>query len=208
MYLGTTDIFEILSSIIALLIAIRAFWLFAQVRGYRLLILGLAMILFAVSTFAGITRNVHFIPHSFTTTWYSFAGQTLALIFLFLSSLRGTDSYLRSLMRWQILLSVLVTVLLPLSPSLPPVTDVLTKALFLVIRALICFFAFYSYLSLFMKKETRFSFFMAAAFLALTFGYGALIPRFFLPQADLLIIVGDILRIIGLLFLALGFLGG
>jgi uncharacterized membrane protein (DUF485 family) len=57
-----------------------------------------------------------------------------------------------------------------------------------------------------MKKETRFSLFMAIAFFCLTFGYILIIPRFFLSHADFLTIVGDTFRITGLAALAFGLL--
>ena len=208
MYVGNTDLFEILSGIVSLIIAIRAFWLFAQFRGYRLFILGLSMLLFSLTTIAGIARNAQLIPLAFSTTWFSFVGQTGAFLFLFLSSLRGTDGYLRSLIRWQIITSVPMAWLLVISPVLPQVSDPFIKALFIASRALVCFLTFYSYVALFMKKETRFSFLMMVAFLALTFGYVGIIPRFFLPQAAILTLVGDMLRVIGLIALAFGFLGG
>ncbi len=208
MFVWNTDVFDILTGIISFIIALRAFWLFARFRGYRLLILGLALLVFPFSTMAGIARTVHLIPTAWSTTWFSFTGQTAAFLFIFLSSFQGRDDYLRRLLRWQIILLVPITALLPLAPLLPTVSDPLTKGLFIGIRALACFLTFYSYMALFMKKETRFSFLMMIAFLALSIGYATIIPRFFLPHMDTLSLVGDVIRVLGLLFLGFGLLGG
>ena len=206
MYIGNTDIFEILSCIVTLIITIRAFWLYFQFRGSRLFILGLSMALFSLTTIAGIVHNLHLLSIPFNTTWFSFAGQTGAFFFIFLSAVLGTDTYLRRLIRWQIVLSGLIFLLLVLSSVLPDVSSTLVKALFIGSRALVCLLTFYCYVALFMKKETLFGLLMTFAFVCLTFGYILIIPRFFLPHADLLTIVGDVLRVIGLASLAFALL--
>jgi hypothetical protein len=115
---------------------------------------------------------------------------------------------LRRLIRWQVITAVPIVWLLVISPVLPLVSDPWLKAVLIGTRALVCFLTFYSYVALFMKKETRYGFFMMAAFLTLTFGYVAIIPKYFSPHADILSIGGDCLRVIGLLALAFGLLGG
>ena len=208
MYVRNTNLFEILSGIISFIVALRAFWLFARFRGYRLVILGLAMLVFSLTTMAGIARNAQLIPMAWSTTWFSFTGQTAAFLFIFLSSFQGRDEYLRRLLLLQIILLVPITALLPLAPLLPAVADALTKGLFIGTRALVCFLTFYSYVALFMKKETRFSFLMMIAFLALSIGYATIIPKYFLPHMDMLSLVGDVIRVLGLLFLGFGLLAG
>ena len=206
MYIGNTDVFEILSGIISFIVALRSFWLFARFRGYRVLILGLSMFVFALTTMAGIARNVHLIPMAWSTTWFSFAGQTAAFAFIFLSSYRSKNDHLRILLYWQIVSLVPIFLFLPLAPVLPAVSDALTKGLFIGIRALVCFLTFYSYMTLFTKKQTRFCFFMMIAFLALGIGYVAIIPKYFLTHVDILTIGGDIIRVLGLVFLGFALL--
>jgi hypothetical protein len=206
--LGNTDVFEALTCIATFFISGRALLLYAQLRGSRLFILGLSMGLFFLTTLAGIVHNLHVVPIPFNTTWFSFAGQTAAFLFIFLGAVRGTDEYLRNLIRWQLVLSGLIFLLLLLSSVLPDVTSTLMKALFIGSRGVACFLTFYCYVVLFMKKETRFSLVMSLAFFCLSFGYILIIPRFFLAHADMLTLVGDVLRVIGLAALAFGLLGG
>jgi hypothetical protein len=206
-FLGNTDVFEVLSCIVTLIITLRAIWLYTQLRGFRLLVLGLAMALFSLTTIAGIVHNVRLLPGPFNTTWFSFAGQTGAFLFIFFSAIRGTDDYLRRLVRWQIILSVLIFLLLPLAPVLPNVSSILLKALFIGARGLVCLLICYCYVLLFIKKETRFGLFMMVAFFLLACGYIAIIPRFYLPHVDILTLVGDILRVIGLALFAFALLG-
>jgi len=51
-----------------------------------------------------------------------------------------------------------------------------------------------------MKMETRFSLLMGLAFLALSFGYLIILPKYFIPN-DGLDRTGDIMRVCGLIFL-------
>jgi hypothetical protein len=59
-----------------------------------------------------------------------------------------------------------------------------------------------------MKKETRFSFLMAAAFLLITFGIFISIEKYLSTSPDLLDNVGDITRCVGLLVLLIAVILG
>jgi hypothetical protein len=157
----------------------------------------------AVAGYAG--DNVTSI--SLNVDWFNYIGQTVSFIFILLSFFRNSDEYLRSLMRWHIVVSLLLLVLLFLAPVLPPEfpAPAVTKSILSGSRGFICFVIFFYYVYVFMRKETRFSLLMGIAFLLLCLGYSIIIPKYVTPN-DALDQNGDFIRIAGLLVLFLAVL--
>jgi uncharacterized membrane protein len=188
--------------IISLFISLRSFYLYARSRSRRLFILGLAMGIITLTAIAGfLGDNVTVI--SLNVDWFNYIGQTVSFLFISLSLLRNSNDYLRRLMTWHIIISLLLLVLLFLAPVLPAEfpDPALTKTILSGSRGIICFIIFASYISAFFSKETRFSLLMSAAFLLLSTGYMVILPKYGYPNMDILDHVGDITRIIGSIIL-------
>jgi hypothetical protein len=193
---------------VSLFISLRAFYLSYQARSRRIFILGLSMGVISLTAAAGYAGdNVTSI--SLNVDWFNYIGQTVSFLFILLSLFRSSDQYLRNLMRWQIFVSALLLILMLLAPVLPPEfpAPAVTKSILSGSRGVICFVIFYYYALAFMKKETRFSFIMSAAFLMLCFGYAIIIPKYTSPN-DALDRGGDIIRVCGLITLFLATLLG
>jgi hypothetical protein len=191
---------------VSLFISLRALYLYTRTRSRRIGILSIAMGIISLTAIAGFAGdNVTSI--SLNVDWFNYIGQTVSFSFILLSFFGSTDTYLRNLMRWQIAVSVLLLGLMALSPVLPPQfpSPALTKSLLSGSRGLICHIIFYYYVVSFMKNETRFSLLMGVAFLALSFGYWIILPKYISPN-DALDRTGDIMRVCGLIFLFLAVL--
>jgi len=194
----------------ALLIALRAFYLCSQTsqgRRYRLCILGMSMgvlALTAIASYAG--DNIKDLPVN--VNWFKYTAQTVCFLFIILSLVRSSDTYLRRLMYWQIGISLLLLFLFaPIIPSSMPY-PALTKSLLGGSRSLICFVVFFIYIGAFISKETRFSLLMSVAFLLLSIGYWLNMPKYMDSHLVLLDAVGDGVRITGLVALLIAiFLG-
>jgi hypothetical protein len=183
--------------IITLFIMLRSFQVYGQTRSTRLLILGITMIMIALTTTADtIGDNITFHLNSY---WFNYFGQTTNYTFFFLSLLSSSEKYLRKLVRWQIALSALLVILLVLGPSFPHSFPNLglIRAILSSGRAIPCFFICFYYITAFVKKETRFSLLMAAGFLLVAFAYYMIFPRYINPPQDAIQTTGDFLRIIG-----------
>jgi hypothetical protein len=185
----------------ALFISLRAFYLYVQSRTRRLFVLGLSMGVIALTAAAGFAGD-NITTINLNVDWFNYIGQTVSFLFILLSFARSSDSYLRNLMRWHILASALLLILLLLSPVLPDFPNpAITKTLLSGSRGVTCFIIFFYYISAFTTKETRFSFIMSAAFLLLSVGYLVIIPKYSIPNVDLLDHVGDLTRVTGLITL-------
>ncbi len=187
--------------VVSLFISLRAFYLYTQSRSRRLFILSLSMGMISLTAVAGYAGD-NITSISLNVDWFNYIGQTVSFSFILLSFFSESDSYLRSLMRWQIAASALLLILLFLAPVLPPEfpDPAITKSILSGSRGLICFIIFFYYAIAFMDKETRFSLLMSAAFLLLCIGYSIIIPKYTTPN-DVLDRSGDIMRIAGLVFL-------
>ena len=187
--------------VVSLFISLRAFYLYTQSRSRRLFILSLSMGMISLTAIAGYAGD-NITSISLNVDWFNYIGQTVSFSFILLSFFSESDSYLRSLMRWQIAASALLLILLFLAPVLPPEfpDPAITKSILSGSRGLICFIIFFYYAIVFMDKETRFSLLMSAAFLLLCIGYAIIIPKYTTPN-DVLDRSGDIMRIAGLFFL-------
>ena len=191
---------------VALFISLRALYLYTRTRSRRIAILSIAMGVIALTAIAGFAGdNVTSI--TLNVDWFNYIGQTVSFSFILLSFFGGSETYLRNLMLWQIAISVLLLGLMALSPVLPPEfpSPAVTKSLLSGSRGLICHIIFYYYVVSFMKNETRFSLLMGLAFLALSFGYWIILPKYITPN-DALDRTGDIMRVCGLIFLFLAVL--
>lgn len=191
---------------VSLFISLRAFYLYTQARSRRIFILSISMGMLSLTAIAGFAGD-NVTTVSLNVDWFNYIGQTVSFSFILLSFMSSSEDFLRNLVRWQLVVSVLLLSLLVLAPVLPPEFPYpsVTKSLLSGSRGLICHIIFYYYAASFIKAETRFSLLMGIAFLALSFGYWIILPKYFVPN-DTLDRAGDITRICGLIILFLAVL--
>lgn len=194
------DILAAVMSVVTIIIAARALYLYAHVRSPRLFILGLAMALITLTALADLASS-HISAITLHTNWFLYIGQAVSFLFIFLSLVKGNEEYQRSLMRWHIICSLLALVLLLLSPIIPDFPNTAIQFTLRGTRTVFCFAIFFSYTAAFMSKQTRFSFLMGAAFLMLSFGYLIIILQYVVTPAGLFDNLGDIVRMVGLVTL-------
>lgn len=185
---------------VSLFVSLRSFYLYMRSRTPRLLILGVSMIVIALTAAAGFAGD-NITTISLNVDWFNYIGQTVSFLFILLSLYRSDDGYLRPLSFWHIAVSLLLILLLLTAPILPDFPNpAITKSLLSGSRGVMCFIIFLAYMTSFMTKATRFSLLMTGAFLLISFGYLTIIPKYFQPS-DVLDHAGDILRITGTLTL-------
>ena len=202
-----TDILITIQAVITLFISLRAFSLYARTRDDMLFSLGLSMGVIALGGIVGLISDIYF-NGAFNTFWLRYVGQTVSYLFIFLSTLRGSERYRRGLKRWHVFATGLLMVLLLLTPVIPTHPSATMQTVLSGSRALVCFIIFWRYVSIFFTKETRFSFLMGSAFFWITWGIVIYSLKFTLPNSLLLDYVGDSVRIVGLaILLAAFFLG-
>jgi len=202
-----TDILLIIQAVITLFISLRAFSLYARTRDDMLFSLGLSMGVIALGGFVGLISDI-FLAGAFNTFWFRYIGQTVGYLFIFLSTLRGSERYRRGLKSWHVFATGLLMVLLLLTPVIPTHLDATVQTALSGSRAVVCFIIFLRYVSIFFGKETRFSFLMGFAFFWITWGIVIYSLKFTMPNPLLLDYVGDSVRIAGLgILLAAFFLG-
>jgi hypothetical protein len=195
--------------VVALFISLRAFYLYLQARSRRLFILGLSMGIISLTAAAGfLGDNVTSI--NLNVDWFNYIGQTCSFLFILLSLFNNSEEYLRGLMRWQVVVSIMLLFLFLLAPVLPAEfpDPAVTKSILSGSRGLMCLVIFFSYFSAFMTKETRFSLLMSFAFLFLSTGYLMIIPKYSILNLDLVDQLGDLTRICGLITLLVSVLTG
>jgi hypothetical protein len=201
-----TDILLVIQAMITLFISLRAFSLSARTRDDMLFSLGLSMGVIALGGAVGLISDIY-LNGAFNTFWFRYTGQTVSYLFIFLSTLRGSERYRRGLKRWHVFATGLLMVLL-LTPVIPTHPSATVQTVLSGSRAVVCFIIFFRYVSIFFTKETRFSFLMGFAFLWITWGIVIYSLKFTLPNPLLLDYVGDSVRIVGLaILLAAFFLG-
>ena len=202
-----TDILLIIQAMITLFISLRAFSLYARTRDDMLFSLGLSMGVIALGGFVGLVSDI-FLNGAFNTFWFRYIGQTVGYLFIFLSTLRGSERYRRGLKSWHVIATGLLMVLLLLTPVIPTHPSATVQTVLSGSRAVVCFIIFWRYVSIFFTKETRFSFLMGFAFFWITWGIVIYSLKFTMPNPLLLDYVGDSVRIAGLgILLAAFFLG-
>ena len=197
----------------ALFVSIRAFALYRQMLNYRLCILGVSMLMIALTAGAGFAGdNVTSI--SLNVDWFNYIGQTVSFIFILLSLFLRQERSLRGLLIWQLVLCIPLLALLVLAPVLPPEfpNPIVTKTLLSGSRGIICGFIFLYYVSAFMTKETRFSFLMGSSFFLLSLGYFVVMLKYGYPSGDAAATIidhtGDCLRIGGIITLLITVIRG
>jgi hypothetical protein len=194
------DILAIIMSIVTIIIAVRAFYLYTHVRSPRLFILGLAMGLITLTALADLASG-HITSVTLNTNWFLYVGQAVSFLFIFLSLVNSDEGYQQGMMRWHIICSLLAVILLILSPVIPDFPNMAVKFALRGTRTVLCFAIFFSYTAAFMSKQTRFSFLMGTAFLMLSFGYLLIILQYAVTPAELFDNLGDIVRMVGLIAL-------
>jgi len=202
-----TDILLVIQATITLFISLRAISLFAKTGDNMLFSLGLSMGVIALGGMVGLISDL-FLNHTFNTFWFRYVGQTVGYLFIFLSTLRGSEHYRQELKRWHIIATGFLLILLVLTPVIPVHPSAIEQTLLSGSRGLVCFVIFFHYLSIYFSKETRFSFLMSAAFFCITWGIFIYTLQFTEPDPLLLNYVGDSVRIGGLATLLAAFFLG
>jgi hypothetical protein len=202
-----TDLLLIIQATITLFISLRAFFLSARTGDNMLFSLGLSMGVIALGGMIGLVSDL-FLDGAFNTFWFRYIGQTVGYLFIFLSTLRRSERYRRTLKRWHVLATGLLLGLLVLTPVIPAHPDPLVQTALSGSRGLICFIIFFHYVTIFFSKETRFGFLMCFAFFWIAWGIIIYTLQFTQPNPLLLNYVGDSTRIVGLAALLAAFFLG
>ena len=187
--------------LVALFIAVRSFDIYARYHQYRLFILGLSMVLVSISAAADYISS-YVTAITLQTDWFLYIGQSVGFLFILLSLLRSSDSYLRALMRFYIVVFAFLLILLLLSPVLPDM-DMTTRTLLGFSRFVICMLILIAYFSSYLGKPSRFSLLMSIAFFFFTANYLMSLQQYFVPILNQYIFrdQGDISGVIGLIVL-------
>jgi hypothetical protein len=202
-----TDLLLVIQAAITLVISLRAIYLYTRTGNDMLFSLGLSMGVIALGGIIGLISDIY-LNGAFNTFWFRYVGQTVSYLFIFLSTLRGSEHYRRGLKRWHKIATGLLMVLLLLTPVIPTHPSATVQTVLSISRALVCFIIFFQYVSIFFKKEARFSFLMGFAFFWITWGIVIYSLKFTMPDPVQLDYIGDSLRIVGLsALLAAFFLG-
>lgn len=193
------DLLAVVLFLVALIISVRAFYVYAQSQSPRLFILGLSMGIIALTAAADFVSS-HVQGFTLNTDWFLYIGQAVSFLFILLSFVHSSDEYFRVLMRAHVFASMLVLCLLFLAPVLPDLPNVTLRAVLSGSRCAICFLIFFYYISAFLNKQARFSLLMSVAFLLLSFGYLLIMEQYFAPGSNQSVFdnAGDVTRIVGL----------
>jgi len=196
-----TDVLLAIQATITLLISVRAFYLYTRTRSDALFSIGLSMGVIALGGICGLIGDTILVSPYFNTLWFRYIGQTVSYLFIYLASLRSLKQYTAQIKRWHIIATVLLLVLLFLTPFIPTSSNPTTLAILSGSRSIICFIIFLNYADIFMSKETRFSFLMSLAFLLITIGISIYTMKFIVPHSISFDFVGDSIRVVGLVVL-------
>jgi hypothetical protein len=141
----------------------------------------------------------------FNVLWFQYGGQTISYLFIFLSTLQGSDNYLSRLKNWHLVVTALLVLVALATPIIPLFSGPNYQAVLSNTRSLVCFIVFARYSYFFFSKESRFSFLMALAFLLVTFGLIIVTAQFY-PNGPIIdVYIGYALRISGMVILFLAF---
>src|SRR5437660_255130 len=100
----TINLLLFIQTAISLLVAIRAFYLYARSRSEDLAVVGIAMTTIAVASVSGLiadnffARSDSIFGSTFNILWFQYGAQTISYFFLFLSTLQGSGNYLNRLL--------------------------------------------------------------------------------------------------------------
>jgi hypothetical protein len=204
-----TTILLAIQAFITLLITLRAFRFYLRTRSNILLTLGLSMGVIAAGGITGIIDSpfLHDNP-TYNTIWFRYIGQAVAYLFIFLASLPLLTVYSKALRTWHIIATILLLVLLGLTPILPQDQPPEIIGTLSAIRLVINLAIFFSFLTSFYRRQTRFSFLMSAAFFLNSIGLWIYTMKFFIPESLLYDYLADSIRIVGLIVLYVAFLIG
>lgn len=204
-----TDMLLVIQATITLFISLRAFSLSAQTKDDTLFTLGLSMGVIALGGMIGLMSDI-FLNGAFNTFWFRYIGQTVGYLFIFLSTLGGSELYRRGLKRWHVIATGFLLLLLLLTPVIPAHPDRIVQAALSGSRGLVCFIIFFHYVSIFFSKATRFSFLMCFAFFWISWGIVIYTLPFVSATLDPLPLnyAGDSVRIVGLIALLAAFFLG
>ncbi len=204
-----TNILLAIQALITALITLRAFKFYLRTRSNIFLTLGLSMAVIAIGGITGIIDSpfLHDNP-TYNTIWFRYIGQAVAYLFIFLASLPIAVAYSRDLKTWHIIVTILLLVLLVLTPILPQNQPPQIIGTLSAIRLVINLAIFFSYLTSFNRKQTRFSLLMCMAFFLNSVGLWIYTMKFFIPEALLYDYLADSIRIAGLILLYVAFLIG
>ncbi|HYU74429.1 MAG TPA: hypothetical protein VEL31_17300 [Ktedonobacteraceae bacterium] len=191
---------------VSFVVAVRALTLYTRTRADYLFILGLSMTIISSVGVIGIL-NDNFV-HTLSTRWFRYIAQITSFFFIFLCTLRQSDNYMRLIKHWQFVAVGCLVVLLVLTPSVPQLADPRIEAALNFGRATMCFLIFLNYATIFMSKETRFSFFMGLAFFLIAFGFWFVTPWYLKKSFLLAVYIGHSMRALGLLWLLAAFFLG
>jgi hypothetical protein len=203
-----TDILLAIQATITLLISVRAFYLYSRTRSDALFSIGLSMGVIALGGICGLIGDTILVSKYFNTLWFRYVGQTVSYLFIYLASLRSLKQYTTQIKRWHITITVLLLILLFLTPFIPTSTNPTTLAILSGSRSVICFIIFLNYADIFMSKETRFSFLMSLAFLLISVGIAIYTMKFVVPHSISFDFVGDSIRVVGLVILLIALFVG
>ena len=194
---------------VALFVSIRAFYTYVRARSPRLFVLGLSMAVIALTAAADFASS-NITTITLNTDWFLYIGQSVSLLFIFLSLLRSSIGYLRRLMVWHVCISALLLGFLLLSPALPGFPNTALRAILSGSRFIFCFGILFCYVEAFQRKATRFSFLMGLSFLLLAFGYVMIFQQYFFTSTNAVHFdnIGDIIRVFGLITLLVAVLVG
>ena len=207
----TINLLLYIQTFIGLLIAARAYYLYAKNRTDDLFILGTAMITIVAASVSGLIADNLFVNDTnhfggtFNVLWFEYGGQTISYFFIFLSTFQNLDNNPGQLKRWQLIVTALLVLVALATPIIPPFSSPNYQAILSNTRSLVCFITFARYSYFFFSKESRFSFLMGLAFLLLTFGLIIVTAQFYPSGPIIDIYIGYALRISGLIVLLLAF---
>jgi len=182
-------------SMLSLGTGIYAFYKSSVTQSERLFVVGMSMIIAAMGILCGSINDSRLLPFNFGWAWYT--GTSLGFFCLFLSSIMTSVEQFRMLKRWEIIMAALLITVLVLTPALPAYPNSYVPIFLNTIRTILCSLGLFRYLRLYTSKGTRFSLLMCLAFLFITIGYAVIIPQLLDPTLAVLLIVGVIIRILG-----------
>jgi hypothetical protein len=188
------DVFLVLG-IVCMILAFRAFYVYALSRNDLLFVIGLAMANIGISVFCGYIQNIHLV--TWNTQWAWYVGTIIGALFLVLGSFMRTPQQLVITKNWLIGLSLLYVVQILFTPILPQFSGPAVPVTLNIIRSVIPLIGFVRYLLLFSGKGTRFTLFMSLGFLLIGAGFGVLTPAIIDSTLAIYLVIGYSLRIVG-----------
>ena len=196
------NLLDVSLCLVALFISVRSFDVYSRLRPFRIFILGLSMVLVSLSAAADFTASYVRVI-TLNTDWFLYIGQAVGFLFILLSLLGSSDTYLRGLIRLNVLAFIFLLILLFLSPVLPAVSSISTRTVLGFPRLIICVLIFCTYFAAYTGKPTRFSLFMSISFFLFTVDYLTTFEQFFVPSFSQYLFrdMGDIAGVLGLIVL-------